>query len=275
MDGKTSPNRMDASRPPKINTDHSEVERLRAAAATEISHAEVKPIRTEFHFFVDDNKEKYLKLAEEEVRKSTKVAEGEKLDAFLVNTNLNTRLMKAWEELSKDDRDVYMGKEEDDRRRFMEEDEIASRHCATLTARGKSPRSPEKQASPKKEEQRQESETNPTTTPDRDAPTVKEESESPKKEDVAEKVETKEGEVVDDKKDGIEADDSKETVKEETQDEAAKEAGEAEADSESSPQKKRQSPTPADAPAEGEGKEEPTHESPPKKNRVENGEQEI
>ena len=118
--------------------DHSEVERLRAAAATELTTEEVKPIQTDFHFFVKEHAEKYRKLAEEEVRKS--LGDDSKLDPMLVNSNLNTRLLKAWEGLTKDERDAYMVQEEADRRRFMEDDEIASRHCATLTARGKSPR---------------------------------------------------------------------------------------------------------------------------------------
>lgn len=151
---------------PKV-PDHVEVERLRAAAATELTHEEVKPIRSDYHFFVLENADKHRKLAEDEVRKST---DGDELDRFLVNSNLNTRLMKAWEELSKEDRDTYMVKEEEDRRRFMEEDEIASRHCATLTARGKSPKSSEKG----KKEERQESETEPAISPDRESPSRKE-----------------------------------------------------------------------------------------------------
>jgi hypothetical protein len=118
------------------------VERLRAAAATEITTEEVKPIQTDYHFFVKDHMAKYRTMAEEEVRKSLGKDPDDKepLDSLLVNTNLNSRLMKAWEALTREQRDAYMVKEEDDRRRFMEEDEIASRHCATLTARGKSPR---------------------------------------------------------------------------------------------------------------------------------------
>jgi hypothetical protein len=77
--------------------------------------------------------------------------------------------MKAWEELKKEERDTYMVKEEEDRRRFMEEDEIASRHCATLTARGKSPRSSDKG----NKEERQESETKTATSPDRELPSRK------------------------------------------------------------------------------------------------------
>lgn len=115
------------------------MERLRAAAATEITTEEVKPIQTDFHFFVKDHIETYRKLAEEEVRGSVEDKDAD-LDPTLVNSNLNTRLMKAWEGLTKESRDSYMTQEEADRRRFMEDDEIASRHCATLTARGKSPR---------------------------------------------------------------------------------------------------------------------------------------
>jgi hypothetical protein len=158
--------------------DHVEVERLRAAAAAEITHADVKPIRSDFHFFVMENKVRCRKLSEEEVRKSTG-AEDE-LDRFLVNSNLNTRMMKLWEDLKSEERDSYMVKEEEDRRRFMEEDEIASRHCATLTARGKSPRAPEKHGDKDKvrKEERQESETKPATTPPREAPTRKMEESS-------------------------------------------------------------------------------------------------
>jgi len=120
--------------------DHGEVERLRAAAATELTTEEVKPIQTDFHFFAKEHIEKYRKQAEEEVKSNNNSSGGDDLDPLLVNSNLNTRLMKAWEDLTKEDRDAYMIKEEADRRRFMEDDEIASRHCATLTARGKSPR---------------------------------------------------------------------------------------------------------------------------------------
>jgi hypothetical protein len=119
---------------------HNEVERLRRAALQEITTEEVKPIQTDFHFFVKENIDKYRKLAENEVRKSLGEDHKGLLDPMLVNTNLNSRLMKAWEALTPDQRDQYMTHEEDDRRRFMEEDEIASRHCATLTARGKSPK---------------------------------------------------------------------------------------------------------------------------------------
>jgi len=48
--------------------------------------------------------------------------------------------MKAWEDATSETRAKYLTKEEEDRRRFMTEDEITSRHCATLTARARSPR---------------------------------------------------------------------------------------------------------------------------------------
>lgn len=115
-----------------------QVERMRAAASAEISHEEVKPIRSDYHFFVKANMAKFKALAEEEVQKSMKP--GDKKDmTYFVNTNLNTRLKHAWEIMGGEEREIYATKEEEDRRRFMEEDEIASRHCATLTARGEKP----------------------------------------------------------------------------------------------------------------------------------------
>ena len=124
---------------------------MRAAAAAELSHNEVKPIQSDYHFFVKANIAKFKELAEHEVRKSLKPDQA--LDSYLLNTNLNSRLKHAWEVLSSEEREVYASKEEEDRRRFMEEDEIASRHCATLTARGK--------AAKVEKEERQASETAP------------------------------------------------------------------------------------------------------------------
>jgi hypothetical protein len=151
-----------------------EVERLRAAAAQELTTEEVRPIETDFHFFVKANMETYRKLAEEEVRETTKEEEP---DPYIVNTNLNERLLKAWEKMNTETHETYMNKEDGDRRRFMEEDEIASRHCATLTARGKSPRDVDKD---KKKEERQESDTKPVPSPNRDSPTPKSDSQEGK-----------------------------------------------------------------------------------------------
>ena len=126
--------------------DPADIDRLRAAAATELTPEEVQPIQTDFHFFVKERRSEFQKLAEDEVLASIRTKKSDPdfplalVDPVLINTNLNTRLMRAWEHLTPEQREVYMTKEEQDRRRFMEEDEIASRHCATLTARGKSPR---------------------------------------------------------------------------------------------------------------------------------------
>ena len=142
-----SPPQTSARASPTTLADENETERLRQAALTEISPSEVAPIKTAFHFFVMDMREVIRPLAEAEVRKSISAAEGEPLDPYLVNSNLNCRLMKAWEDLNEENRQACMRKEEEDRRRFMEEEEIASRHCATLTARSKSPKTPERRNS--------------------------------------------------------------------------------------------------------------------------------
>merc|ERR1712151_22330 len=44
-----------------------------------------------------------------------------------------------WTESTQATRSAYMVKEEEDRKRFMNAEEVASQHCATLTARAKSP----------------------------------------------------------------------------------------------------------------------------------------
>lgn len=125
-----------------------ELERQRAA----LESYSVKPMRTAFHFFVDDTQDRLRAVAEEEVRRSNK-----EFDPFLVNTNLNGRLMRAWENSEQSVRDSYLVKEEADRRRFMADDEVASRHCATLTARARSPRMSEKKGTTMDEEERSES----------------------------------------------------------------------------------------------------------------------
>lgn len=109
-----------------------ELERLRAAAEP----MQVAPMRSDFHFFMDDQRD--------EVQKQV-AAEYDGDDKYLLFSNMNARIMKLWEDATAETRAVYMTKEEEDRKRFMSEDEIASRHCATLTARAKSPRKEEQQ----------------------------------------------------------------------------------------------------------------------------------
>lgn len=164
--------------PTKI-ADDIETERLRQAALTEISPSQVEPIKTAFHFFIMDMREGLRPLAEAEVRKSVTAAEGQALDPYLVNSNLNGRLMKAWEDLNDESRQACMRKEEDDRRRFMEEEEIASRHCATLTARSKSPKTPERRNSSHNASSDQNSRGTPNPSPTSLATTNPEPSPSP------------------------------------------------------------------------------------------------
>lgn len=96
----------------------------------------VNPMQTAFHFFAQDTMENLRQAAQDEVMRTN----NGRVDLYLVNTNLNARLMKEWEDASQNLRNKYMDKEEEDRKRFMTDDEIASRHCATLTARARSPR---------------------------------------------------------------------------------------------------------------------------------------
>jgi hypothetical protein len=112
--------------------DDIEVERLRAAE--EPIH--VKPMRSDFHFFVDDMRDSIKAIVEKELGKESN-------NTFLLFTRMNARLMKAWEDATDDTRTKYFLKEEEDRRRFMADDDIVSRHCATLTARVRSPRDKE------------------------------------------------------------------------------------------------------------------------------------
>jgi hypothetical protein len=120
--------------------DIEELERVKAEAAAELNIASVKPIQTDFHFFVKEMSQNLQNEAEEEVNKSLEgsdVTDAERL--YLINSNLNCRIMKAWEDLTASHREQYFKLEEEDRKRFMEEDEVASRHCVTLTARIRSP----------------------------------------------------------------------------------------------------------------------------------------
>ena len=128
--------------PQEMADNLEDLERTKAQAAAELSLAEVKPIQTDYHFFVHKKKKQLRALAIAEVDQSLRGQDSEfirKNRRFLINSNLNSRLMKEWEELSREEREVYFQKEEEDRRRFMDDDEVASRHCFTLTARIRSP----------------------------------------------------------------------------------------------------------------------------------------
>ena len=128
--------------PQEMADNLEDLERTKAQTAAELSLAEVKPIQTDYHFFVQKKKQQLRALAMAEVDQGLRGKDTEfirKNRRFLINSNLNSRLMKEWEELSREEREVFFQKEEEDRRRFMEDDEVASRHCFTLTARVRSP----------------------------------------------------------------------------------------------------------------------------------------
>mmetsp|Transcript_20117 Transcript_20117/g.29859 ORF Transcript_20117/g.29859 Transcript_20117/m.29859 type:complete len:333 (+) Transcript_20117:563-1561(+) len=144
-----------------------ELERLRAAAEP----MQVAPMRSDFHFFMDDQRDE----VEKQVKSSGEYNSGD--DKYLLFSNMNARIMKLWEDATTETRACYMSKEEEDRKRFMSEDEIASRHCATLTARAKSPRKEEQQqqesaeegeSPPKKVKMEDETNTNDMNTTDDD-----------------------------------------------------------------------------------------------------------
>lgn len=106
---------------------------------------DVEPMKQDFYFYAADNKEECLEQARAAVREAISTAPPtnsaiEEDDPYLTMTNLNERLIASWQAQARPVRMQYLSKEEDDRRRFQLDDEVASRHCATLTARSRSPR---------------------------------------------------------------------------------------------------------------------------------------
>jgi hypothetical protein len=99
--------------------------REREEQAMELMLKSVKPIQTDYHLFIQEEMPKLEKVA---------TADGGE-DAYLRNSSLNYRLKAAWEHLDPGKRAIYFKREEIDRQRFTEEEEVACRHCATLTAR--------------------------------------------------------------------------------------------------------------------------------------------
>jgi hypothetical protein len=97
--------------------------------------SDVNPMRSDFHFFALDHKDETLEKIKKDSSKEKKENDNKAETPFILMTDLNERLMALWEGASNRVRTVYMQKEESDRYRFMSEDEIASRHCATLTSR--------------------------------------------------------------------------------------------------------------------------------------------
>lgn len=100
--------------------------------------SKVSPMKSDFHFYAAAKKAAVLR----EIHSNK-----EKKDALEAVSELNNLIMKMWEEEDKGNRQVYFAKEEEDRIRYINEDEIESRHCATLTSRP-TPRSDSKKNTP-------------------------------------------------------------------------------------------------------------------------------
>lgn len=114
---------------PMQSMEDMQAEREKEEMAMEQVLKSVKPIQTDYHLFIEEE----IKKHRDEANKDA----GD--DAYLRNSSLNYRLKAAWETLEPSQRAIYLKREELDRKRFMEEEEIASRHCATLTARNSTP----------------------------------------------------------------------------------------------------------------------------------------
>ncbi|KAL9183763.1 hypothetical protein ACHAXT_004619 [Thalassiosira profunda] len=98
----------------------------------------VDPMRQDFHFYAADRCDEVRGECEARLRSSGDVPKEKEL--YLLTTLLNARLVKDWEMAPESTRTAYLKREEADRKRFLSEEEVASRHCATLTARRRSPK---------------------------------------------------------------------------------------------------------------------------------------
>ena len=105
----------------------------------------VEPMKQDFHYYAMDHYDEVKQICEKQLAKS--IANGsiqqqknKENHLFLLTTLINTLLIKNWEAAPASTRAEYLKREEADRKRFMSEEEVASRHCATLTARRRSPK---------------------------------------------------------------------------------------------------------------------------------------
>lgn len=199
---------------------------------------DVDPMRTDFHFFVDDIKDRLLDEARGVIQRALPAEEP---DPFLVNSYLNERLIGQWESYPTSLRQTYLAKEEEDRLRFISEDEVASRHCATLTARARSPKTVDKNLKP-------------TSSPEKPK-SIKSDDDEQKKDDTSQPI-------------------AEETTKtDENAQQDASPPGDTESSNkpeESETDKNETNKRPASSENHGAEEENP-HNSPNKKNRTENG----
>jgi len=113
----------------------------------------VEPMKSDFFFFLEEMKKDVMAEAKKEVLRSItsplkdlesdlaelQMDDGEDPHPYLLYSKINENMMAKWEQLPQNKRSDYLILEEVDRKRFMSADEVASRHCATLTARSRSP----------------------------------------------------------------------------------------------------------------------------------------
>jgi len=99
-------------------------------------------MRPDFHFFVQDHQDKLIEECKAElplIYRRLRISPPAETDATFLFSHINERLIALWESTPQSQRQTYMLQEEEDRKRFMSAEEVASQHCATLTARVKSP----------------------------------------------------------------------------------------------------------------------------------------
>ena len=104
----------------------------------EIEEPKVDPMKQDFHFYGSDQYPQILEGCKQKLADANLLTPENEL--LLTNTLLNATLIYNWETAPQSTRMNYLKMEEADRKRFMSEDEVASRHCATLTARKRSPK---------------------------------------------------------------------------------------------------------------------------------------
>lgn len=114
-----------------------------AAAAME-EEIHVEPMKQDFYFYANDRFDDVKAQCEEECKQSSSGGRGKsnnkENELYRLTTLMNARLIQDWESGPASLRAEYMKMEDSDRQRFMSEEEVASRHCATLTARKRSPK---------------------------------------------------------------------------------------------------------------------------------------
>lgn len=128
----------------KNNTVTSSSSSAKEAAAGEI---QVEPMKQDFYIYANDRFDAVKAQCEEECKSqlSSSAGGGGKInnkenELYRLTTLMNARLIQDWESGPATLRAEYMKMEDADRQRFMSEEEVASRHCATLTARKRSPK---------------------------------------------------------------------------------------------------------------------------------------